>query len=467
MNKNLYIMVLLLTVFLACVFFSSDLSSQVEPEIAKAVLYKKIEIPESLLAGGVFKEKKIKYGGDIRVGDLTGNGEVDFLVFRSSGDGTKPCFIAAFDIEGRILWQAGSGGEQPIRPGPVAVFDIDNDGNCEVINFFVDEKKQAAMNSMANVAIQIRDGKTGKVKLEKQPEIFKSISGAGANWVHHRILVANLTGGEHRSDFICKLGNKLLAFNNKIELLFCYDIKWNEYGKCSAYIPSVGDIDGDGKDEINGGYYLLDDDGGVMWEKQLGDNMDSVAITKWDNDKMRAICSGFGHVLDEKGNVILKLGKDIVPHGQEVRVARFKEGDPDRQMLIRYNGHNEDVMVVDVKGEIINKFKLNQSPNNTGMEVVYWNGPDGRAMLYNGGELWNPIRVTSVSLPGLSKPVGPARMGWYHCIAGNVCSDDREEIVLYNPWDRFIWIYSPEPLNAGEFKKYIPMQRQYNCRIMD
>ena len=39
-------------------------------------------------------------------------------------------------------------------------------------------------------------------------------------------------------------------------MLWTYEIKWNEYGKCSAYIPAVGDIDGDGKDEVNGGYYL-------------------------------------------------------------------------------------------------------------------------------------------------------------------------------------------------------------------
>ncbi len=221
------------------------------------------------------------------------------------------------------------------------------------------------------------------------------------------------------------------------------------------------------KDEINGGYYLLDNDGKVMWENQLGDNMDSVAITTWDNNTPRAICSGFGHVLDEKGNIILKLGKEIVPHGQEVRTARFKDNDPNPQMVIRHKGHNTDTIVVDTTGKIINKFKLNYSPNNTGMEIVYWQGPNKKALLYNGGKLWNPINTTSTNLPDLPKPVGPEKMGWYHCIPANICSDDREEIILYNPWDRFIWIYSPAPLKADKFKKYIPTSRQYNCRFMD
>ena len=102
--------------------------------------------------------------------------------------------------------------------------------------------------------------------------------------------------------------------------------------------------------------------------------MDSVSIAEWDNGQVRAICSGFGHVMDGCGNVVLRLGEEKVPHGQEVRVARFSACDPSPQMVIRYEGHNTDVMVVDTKGNCLNDFRLNHLPTTrvwrsfTGME---------------------------------------------------------------------------------------------------
>jgi hypothetical protein len=77
----------------------------------------------------------------------------------------------------------------------------------------------------------------------------------------------SLRGTPYPQDVIVKLGDTLLAFDNKLDLLWQYDIQWNEYSRCSAYIPSVGDINGDGRDEINGVYYILNADGPPRWEK--------------------------------------------------------------------------------------------------------------------------------------------------------------------------------------------------------
>ena len=44
-------------------------------------------------------------------------------------------------------------------------------------------------------------------------------------------------------------------------------------------------------------------------------------------------------------------------------------------MIIRYNGHDTGAMLVSNDGQVLRKFNLNHSPNHTGMEVVYWNGP--------------------------------------------------------------------------------------------
>ncbi|MBD3180928.1 hypothetical protein GF312_01480 [Candidatus Poribacteria bacterium] len=433
----------------------------------KPILYKKLNIPEELLTTSKDEDGNMQtYGGDVRIGDLDGDDQVDFLIFRNT-DGTKPVFMAAFNLDGRILWKVGDDGLQPVRPGPAAIHDIDADGKTEVICLFHNPDIESKPDELKDVVVQIRSGQTGEVKKEAAPPELTNRSGSGPNWVHQRILLANFRGNEKPRDFVIKLGDTLVAFDDDLNVLWKYTTKWNEYGKCSAYIPSVGDINGDGKDEVNGGYYLISAEGDPLWEKQLGWHMDSVAITQWDKGNMRAICSGFGHVMDHEGNVILKLSEEIVPHGQEARVANFLPDSEGPEMIIRYNAHNTDVIVVSNKGEVLRKFNLNYSPNNTGMEVVYWNGPDKAAILYNGGMLFDGYGNQVYVMPELPEPVGPSRMGWYHCIPADVCGDKREELVLYNPWDRYIYIYTPEPLDPEKFSGYRPEARQYNPRLMD
>jgi len=439
--------------------------------IARPILHKKVEVPPRLLSATEADGRQFAFGGDVRIGDLQGKGRADFLVYRSvddahDGGGMKPSFLGAFTIDGEVLWAAGEGGEQPCRPGPVAIYDIDGDGSAEVVCLFHDPTVGAPPTSMADVVLQIRDGKTGEVKRRAAPPELTACSGRGPNWAHQRILVANFRGNPTPRDFVIKLGSRIIAFDENLEALWTYDVRWNEYGECSAYIPSVGDINGDGRDEVNGGYFLLAHDGTPLWEEQLGNHMDSVAITEWDDGRARAICSGYGHVMDDRGNVILRLGEGMVPHGQEVRVGRFIEGDTLPQMIIRYNGHSPDVMVVDTTGEVLKRLRLNSSPNETGMEIVEWDGPGRAHVLYNGGMLWRPMEGTSVALPDLPKPTG-GRMGWYHCIPADVCGDEREELVLYNPWVPAIYIYTPEPLTEAAYAGYHPGPRQYNARLMD
>jgi hypothetical protein len=436
-------------------------------ERGEPILYRKVDVPEAFLADRTAGGAGGRFGGDIRIGDLDGDGRADFLVYRSSAGGMKPCFLGAFDESGKVLWTAGSGGGQPLRPGPVAVHDLDADGGAEVTCFFVRGEGPGSAGSMEDVSIQVRDGKTGRVEREAAPAELTSCRGEGANWFHQRILVANLKGDATPGQFVVKLGERLLAFDRDLSILWTYKIAWNEYGRCSAYVPAVGDIDGDGKDEVLGGYYLLDHDGRAMWERPVGLNMDSVAIAPWDGGKPRAFCSGFGQILDAEGNVLLSLGGDVVPHGQEVRVDDFIAEAPGPEMVIRHLGHQPDVLVVGKGKEILQRFRLNDSPNQTGMEAVHWSGSKSAALLYSGGELWFADGRRFSVLPGLPPPAGDPKMGWYHCIPADVCGDEREEAVVYNPWDGSVLIFTPRPLQEGDFKGYRPGPRQYNPRLMD
>ena len=108
-------------------------------------------------------------------------------------------------------------------------------------------------------------------------------------------------------------------------------------------------------------------------------------------------------------------------------------------------------------------------PNNTEMVEVDWGGPDQRAMLFNGGWLWDLQKREGIPLPELPPPRGQAchRMCWYHCIPANVCGDQREEMVVYDPCTPTVYVFTPEPLDEPAFGGYVSGPRQYNARLMD
>ena len=453
---------------------------------ADAILYKKVPIPDAFIS---IDSDGRRWGGDIRIGDLTGDGNVDFLVSKSLG-GMKPCFLGAFTHDGEPIWSVGDKGFtaadadsaemlrtlSPERPGPVAIYDIDQDGAAEVICFLIDfDVKRTSKWVLDAIELVILDGKTGAIKRKAAPPELRRCHGYVngelhiSNYVHQRLMIANFTGGAQPRDFVVKLGNDVLAFNHELDLLWRYTNRWHRYPAHSAYIPAIGDLDGDGRDEVNGGHFGLDHVGSVLWEKYLGDNMDAVLVEEWDGDERNgkeAILSGWGQVLDGHGNVILKLGETLVPHGQEIRYGNLRLDSAGPELVIRYNGHHPDMMVVSNRGEVLSRFRVDESPNNTGLEIIHWNGAGAADLIYSPAALYDGYGRKVVTFPGLPPPSG-GKMEWYHCFPANVCGDEREEVILYVPYSDAIYIYTPSHFAPGAFRGYCHTPRQYNARLMD
>ena len=83
------------------------------------------------------------------------------------------------------------------------------------------------------------------------------------------------------------------------------------------------------------------------------------------------------------------------------------------------------------------------------------------------GMLWDLAEGIGTSLPGLPPPEDVGRMAWYHCIPGNLCGDERDELVLYNPWTTGIYVYTQGNSDEAAFRGFRAGPRQYNARLMD
>ena len=447
-----------------------------------AHLYKRVAIPEAFLN----ETNGNAWGGDIRIGDLTGDGAVDLLVYKSLG-GMHPCFLGAFTLEGEPIWSLGDKHLEirdadakdtpltplsPDRPGPVAIYDIDADGQAEVICFWVDTGVSAVSKwDLSAIRLMILEGATGAVKHTLAPDALRQCNAYVKgerhipNYAHQRLMIANFCGNDQPQDFVVKVGVNVLAFNHKLELLWQYTDAWFRYPNHSAYIPAVGDFNGDGLDEVNGGNYGIAADGTVLWNHSFGANMDSVLVSEWNGNK-RAILSGGGQVVDAEGNPILSLGFDVVPHGQEIRCGKLLSGMSENALVIRYNGHHTDLMVVDNDGKIRNRFLVDESPNNTGLEIIRWQEAETHELIYSPAALYNGTGHKVVTFPELPPPTG-GKMGWYHCFPADVCGDAREEVILYDPYSDAVYIYTSMPFQPDLFDGYQHTERQYNTRLMD
>jgi hypothetical protein len=455
---------------------------RMNPATEKALLYRRVPIPDEFVH---IDEEGRRVGGDIRIGDLDGDGRIEFVLYKGLG-GIKPSFVGAFDLDGRPLWSVGdkdmrvkdADGDgdlltaSPDRPGPLAIGDLDGDGQMEVLCFLVDpDLKRTSKWDLQGIRLVLLDGKTGDIKHQATPAALTCCNAYVdgemhiPNYVHQRLMLADFRGLGRTGDFAVKLGQDVLAFDQHFELLWKYRARWHRYPDHAAYIPAVGDLDGDGRDELNGGHFGLDHDGTPLWERFLGANADAVLIEKWGESQV-AVVSGEGRVLDAKGNDVLHLGTELVPHGQEIRCGHLLAGVPGPHLAIRYNGHQPDLVVVDATGKIRSRFCVDESPNNTGLEVVYWNGSERPALLFSPSALFDGAGRRAVDFPDLPPPSG-GKMGWYHCFPADVCGDGREEVVLYDPYGDAVYIYTPAPLDEAAYGGYRHTPRQYNTRLLD
>jgi len=393
----------------------------------KAVLYKRIPLGEYA-------------GKHLRVGDLDGDGNVEFVLAQKMEVGRDEHMITcltAIDLNGKILWQIG---EPDLRnfgtfsDVALQVYDIDRDGRCEVI-YCKDFK------------IFIADGATGEVKAEAPTPSSRVGFGFGSppsfpRIVGDSITICNLSGEPWPQNLILKdRYNNLWAYDKDLRQL------WSYTGKTAHYVTPY-DVDGDGKDEIFSGDAMIDHDGKPLWIIDLFDHCDAAVIGEIDSkpgpDLFIANQNGGFYFLDALTGEIKRewhLG-----HAQGVTLAKFRSDLKGLQIVAQTYWGGAYWFMFNNEGDLIAAdFK-----RIYGWVPVNWTG-DGEELMAAPEGLYDGERRLVVRFP---KPKEDVKLWVY-----DICGDQRDEVIRYGI--DCIEIFTQAEPFVGE-RIYTPRRSLYN-----
>lgn len=185
-------------------------------------------------------------GCRMRLGDLNGDGRLEIVMLQPDSGFDNRYFphsvicATVFNLEGEMLWQTGTPDLESdcdtFCDIPAQVYDIDNDGNNELL-------------IVSNGEFLVLDGMTGALKKSYPlPDPY----------AHDCIIIADLEGRGYAQNIILK---------NRFHQLWAMDVNFNvmwTYKGNIGHFPWPYDINGDGRDELIAGYTILNGEGDVI-----------------------------------------------------------------------------------------------------------------------------------------------------------------------------------------------------------
>ncbi len=193
----------------------------------------------------------------MQFGDLDGNGSAtDFIRYTNSKR------MQAFAFNGsrvRLLWEyvAPEALKVPAPPDryhyKYAVWDLGNDGRSEVIGPFA--------SASGKIEMRVLDGRTGKVKAAREvAPLVNPTKDDNVTETRLKVAIANFRGLETPRDIVLVSENDsngdIWTYTHDLTPLWDTTSDNTEKRRIYAHYPWLGDLNGDGKDDMAGTFVL-------------------------------------------------------------------------------------------------------------------------------------------------------------------------------------------------------------------
>jgi hypothetical protein len=434
-----------------------------------------LEVPIQMPPGGTVPDgRTYTYtANDASVGDVDGDGQYEIilkweptLVNDNAGGYSGKQIFDCYKLNGTRLWRIDLGINMNGGPhyNPFMVYDFDGDGKAEIILKTADGTIDGQGNVIGNASVDYRNT-AGWV--QQGPEfltVFNGLTGKAMSTVAYQPARANTADwgdnyGNRQDRFVSAVAyldgarpslivgrgyyNKLMRAaydwrNGQLTLRWIFDSKdpnhpeYNAYSGQGNHQMTIGDIDGDGKDEIINGSSAINDDGKPLWTYGMGHG-DALHMTDMDLDRPGQeiwICLESPGSYDGMGlrQYDAKTGQTNwgVPTTGDVGRAMAADLDPNYRGVEMWGSAGGNVY--DSKGNAISS---NVPSYNSG---IWWDGDLGRELFDRGYiDKWNPNTKSAGRLYTIynAAPISTNNSTKSNpALQADILGDWREEIIL-------------------------------------
>ena len=438
-----------------------------------------INIPLDIPANGTSPDGKMYFyrANDASIGDVDGDGEYEIILKWDPSNAhdnghngyTGNVYIDCYKLNGKKLWCIDLG--KNIRAGAhytqFMVYDLDGDNKAEVVMKTADGTIDGEGNIIGDPTI---DNRTNFGRILSGSEfltVFEGVTGKALKTINYipprgnvkdwgdnngnrsdRFLacVAYLDG-IHPSVVMCRgyyTRTVLAAFDWKNGELtnrwtFDSDVAGNEaYAHQGNHNLRVGDVDGDGCDEIVYGACVIDNNGKGLYSTGMGHG-DALHLTAfdpssrkmqvWDCHENKRDGSSFRDA--ETGKIIFQVKSDI-----DVGRCMAADIDPNNRGVEMWSIASEGIR--NIKGEVINNSTRGVSINF----ACWWDGDLSRELLdgtritkYNSEKGYSELLFDSFDC---AKNNGTKSNP---CLQADIIGDWREELILRTKDSKNLRIY--------------------------